>query len=116
MLTESARYSEAHVGRGGEVEEKNGIHREPRAQVSEISEHLKKKLNLEYVETRASFHQPRLALRRGVVVVLNLLYVDLRTTVTRSRGKPLDREGYEIERGNLATFEKPEILVVTASE
>ena len=64
----------------------------------------------------ASFHQPHLPLRRCVVVVRNLLHVDLRTTVARSRGKPLDLEVSELERGTLATFENPEILEVNAGE
>ena len=42
--------------------------------------------------------------------------MDLRTTVARSRGKPLDLEASEIERGTLATFENPEILDVNAGE
>ena len=40
----------------------------------------------------------------------------LRTTVARSRGKPLDLEASEFERGTLATFGNPEILEVNAAE
>ena len=64
----------------------------------------------------ASFHKPHLPRRRCVVVVRNLLHVDLRTTVARSRGKLLDLEVSELERGTLATFENPEILKVNAGE
>ena len=58
----------------------------------------------------ASFHQPHLLPRRCVVVVRNLTHVDLRITVVRSRGKPLDLEVSELERGTLESFENPEIL------
>ena len=36
----------------------------------------------------------------------------IRTTVVRSRGKPLDLEVSELERRTLETFENPEILDV----
>ena len=42
--------------------------------------------------------------------------MDLRTTVARSRGKPLDLEVSELERGTLATFENPWILKVNAGQ
>ena len=42
--------------------------------------------------------------------------VDLRTTVARSRCKPLDLEVSELERSTLATFENPEILDANAGE
>ena len=64
----------------------------------------------------ASFHQPHLPFRRCVDVVRNLLHVDLRTTVARSRGKPLHLEVSELERGILATFINPEILEINAGD
>ena len=36
--------------------------------------------------------------------------MDLRTTVSRSRGKPLHLEVPELERGTLTAFENTEIL------
>ena len=64
------------------------------------------------IETRASFRQPHLLLRRCVVVFRSLLHVDLRTAVVMYRGKPLDLKASELERGTLETFENPEILEV----
>ena len=66
--------------------------------------------------TWASFHQPHLPLRRSVIAFRNLLHVDLRTTVARSRGRPLDLKVSDLERGTLATFENPEILELNAGE
>ena len=56
----------------------------------------------------------RTSLQRCVVVVRNLLHVDLRATVARSRGKPLDVEISELEIWTLATFEDPEIGEINA--
>ena len=53
---------------------------------------------------------PTSLVRRRVVVVRNLPNVDLRPTVNRSRGKPLDLEVSELDRGTLETFENTEIL------
>ena len=66
--------------------------------------------------TWASFHRPHIPRRRCVVVVRNLLHVDLRTTVARSRRKSLDLDVSELKRGALATFENPEVLEVNAGE
>ena len=46
----------------------------------------------------------------GASLVRNLPHVDLRTTVGRSRGNPLDPLGFSIWKRALETFENPEIL------